>query len=93
MARARKTRYQFLRTVVLGMVVFVVLGALIGSFIQAALIFMLTGIISGTQVVIPVWGMALIYAGIIGGPTVWYLIDHPLPGHSDEQAATSQLAR
>ncbi len=64
MATIKRAKYQFLRNLVTGSLVTIVLVALIGGLMKNILIFMLTGIIEGTSIVVPVWGMYLIYAGI-----------------------------
>lgn len=78
MARAKKVRYQLLRNAVLGTLLFIMLGMIVGGLAQATLIFMLTGIISGTTVVVPVWGMAVIYTSILAVIGLTYYIDREL---------------
>lgn len=65
MRRIKKTPHQFLRNVVTGSLVAIVVVALMGGIMQNVLIFMLTGIIEGTGVVVPVWGMFALYASIL----------------------------
>ncbi len=76
MAQAKKKRHQLLRNVALGALVFIMAGALLGSIIQAILVFMLTGIISGTTIVVPVWGMIVVYLFIVMGFSLVYYLDH-----------------
>lgn len=65
MARTRKKRYQLLRNVVLGALIVMMLAMIVGAMAHAIMIFMLTGIISGTTIVVPVWGMATLYISIV----------------------------
>ncbi len=69
----------------------VVLVTLVGSLTEALLIFMLTGIISGTSVVVPVWGVLAIYAGIIGAFAVNFAANRPTHTASEHHKTASQL--
>lgn len=81
MARPRKIRYQKLRNFVLGALVFIMLGMIIGGLAQAIIVFMLTGIISGTNIVVPVWGMVVLYMSIAAFVGLTYHIDRELENH------------
>ena len=89
MARAKKKRYQLLRNVVLGALVFIMLGMILGGIAQATIVFMLTGIISGTTIVIPVWGMLALYMSIIAGVSLTYYIDRELEYRYAQKIKTS----
>lgn len=65
MGRIKKTPHQFLRNVVTGSLVAVVVVAICGGIMKHLLIFMLTGIIEGTGIVVPVAGMFALYATIL----------------------------
>lgn len=54
-----------MRNIVTGSLVAVVVVAIGGGIMKNVLVFMLTGIIEGTGVVVPVWGMFTLYAGIL----------------------------
>lgn len=75
MARRRKNKHNLLRNIVLSTLVFMTLGMIAGSLAQNILIFMLTGYITGTDYVIPVWGMFCIYGGIAAVLALTYAID------------------
>ena len=81
MARPRKNRYHALRNIVLGTLVFMMLGMITGSIAQNILIFMLTGYIAGTDYVVPVWGMYCLYGGIAAFITFTYAVDKELEHH------------
>lgn len=81
MARARKKRFQLLRTIVLGALVFIITGMIAGGIAQSVLIFMLTGYITGTTIIVPVWGMFALYLGIIAFIGLTYYLDHELEQH------------
>lgn len=66
MARVRKKRYQLLRNVVLGALVFLMASILILGLLQGLIVFMLTGNIAGTPLTVPTWGMVLLYVGVAG---------------------------
>ena len=89
MARAKKKRYQILRNVVLGTLVFIMLGMILGGIAQATIVFMLTGIISGTTIVVPVWGMLALYMSIIAGISLTYYIDRELEYRYAQKIKTS----
>ena len=91
MARVRKKRYQALRTVVLGTTVLFVLSTLLGSLAEAIFIFMLTGIVAGTSVVVPVWGVLAIYAGIAAATAVTYTVSRQARLHSPRGKTTAHL--
>ena len=65
MRRVKKTPHQFLRNVVTGSLVAVVVVAIGGGIMKNVLVFMLTGIVEGTTVVVPVGGMFTLYAIIL----------------------------
>lgn len=81
MARARKNRYQPLRNVVLGALVFLTLGAIVGGLAQNILIFMLTGYIVGTEYSVPVWGMYCIYGSVVAFIALTYVADKELENY------------
>lgn len=89
MARAKQKRYQLLRNVVLGTLVFIMLGMILGGIAQATIVFMLTGIISGTTIVVPVWGMLAIYLAIVAGVSLTYYIDRELEYRYVQKIKTS----
>ena len=89
MARTKKKRYQLLRNVVLGTLVFIMLGMILGGIAQATIVFMLTGIISGTTIVVPVWGMLAIYLTIVAGVSLTYYIDRELEYRYVQKIKTS----
>lgn len=94
MARAKKKQYQVLRNVVLGTLVFIMLGMMVGGLAQAVLIFMLTGIVEGTPIVVPIWGMLTIYMSIIAFICLTYYIDRELEQqHLKRLQAPSKLPR
>lgn len=78
MSRVKKTPHQFLRNVVTGSLVAVVVVAIGGGIMKNVLVFMLTGIVEGTSIVVPVGGMfalyAIILAFIVGDRIVAYLV-------------------
>lgn len=78
MTRTRKKKHQLLSTVVLGTVVFMMLGMIAGGLAQNILIFMLTGYIAGTEYVVPVWGMFCLYGGIVAFLIMTYAVDKEL---------------
>ncbi len=65
MRRVKKTPHQFLRNIVTSSLVAVVVVAIGGGIMQNVFIFMLTGIIEGTGIVVPVGGMFALYASIL----------------------------
>lgn len=89
MARARKNRHQLLRNVVLGALVFMMLGMIAGSLAQNILIFMLTGYIAGTDYVVPVWGMYCLYGGIVAFIAFTYAVDKELEQHYVKKIRTT----
>jgi hypothetical protein len=78
MARTRKKKHQLLSNLVLGTLVFMMLGMIAGGLAQSILIFMLTGYITGTDYVVPVWGMFCLYGGIAAFLVLTYAIDKEL---------------
>lgn len=78
MARTRKKKHQLLSTLVLGTLVFMMLGMIAGGLAQNILIFMLTGYIAGTEYIVPVWGMFCLYGGIVAFLVLTYAIDKEL---------------
>ncbi len=93
MAKSRKNKYTGLHNIILGALVFVTLGILVGGLAQAILVFMLTGLISGTTYVVPVWGMFTIYAGIAGFILLTYLVDYELEARFTKKHQASRLPR
>ena len=90
MSRTKKRRFQVLRNVVLGTLVFLMLAMLIGGLAERVIVFMLTGIIDGTTYVVPVWGMYCIYSGIIVFLLFTYYIDRELENHHLKQLTSTK---
>lgn len=93
MARRRKVRYQAIRNIVLGALVFIMLSAIVGSLTQTLIVFMLTGRIPGTVFVIPVWGMFMLYTSILGSVALTYYADRELEKKLKEKPKNNQLPR
>lgn len=89
MARARKKRYQILRNLVLGALIFIMLGMIAGSVAQNILIFMLTGYIMGTDYSVPVWGMYCIYSGVVAFIVLTYVTDKELESYYVKKIRTT----
>lgn len=94
MAKAKKKRYQLLRDVVLGALVFIMLAVISGGIAQAAVVFMLTGIVGDTNIVVPVWGMVALYMGVLSLISLTYYIDRELElQHLKKLEAVNKLPR
>lgn len=93
MACAKKRRFQLIRNLVLGALVFSMLGMLIGGLAQSVIIFMLTGIVIGTPIVVPVWGMFALYVSICGFILLTYRIDRDLEKRYTESLSKKRYAR
>lgn len=94
MAKVKKKRYQLLRNIVLGALVFILLANIAGGLAQATIIFMLTGIIGGTNIVVPVWGMVTLYMGLVCLLALTYYIDRELESqHLKKLEAANKLPR
>lgn len=93
MARRRKNKHNQLSNIVLGALVFITLGMIAGGLAQNILIFMLTGYIMGTDYVVPVWGMFIIYGGIIAAFALTYAVDKELESIYVKKTKSRKLPR
>lgn len=96
MRRVKKTPHQFLRNIVTGSLVAITAVVIGGGILQNVMLFMLSGMIAGTGIVIPVGGMFTLYVSIfllfVGDRVITYFFT-PIDSKPKVRRASSTTRR